>query len=65
MGEDGEYAARKIPVLARQMDESFSIARCEGGDVLSGTAGDWLVQYAPGDFGIVEQKRFASVYRLF
>ena len=64
MGEDGQYAARQIPVLARQMHEPFSIARSAGGDVLNGTAGDWLVQYAPDDFGVVEQTRIALVYRL-
>jgi hypothetical protein len=29
-----------------------------------GAAGDWLMQYAPGDFGIVAGARFSSVYRV-
>lgn len=63
MGEDGRYQARPIPVLARQIPEAFTAARSAGGDVLRGNAGDWLLQYAPGDFGIAEQERFGRVYR--
>jgi hypothetical protein len=62
-GADGAYRARPVPVLAKQMHEAFTLARSAGGDVLSGTAGDWVLQYAPGDYGVVEQARFARVYR--
>ncbi|MDP1610079.1 MAG: PGDYG domain-containing protein [Sulfuritalea sp.] len=62
-GANGTYRARAVPVLARQMAEAFSVARCAGGDVLRGAAQDWLLQYAPGDFGIVENARFQQVYR--
>jgi hypothetical protein len=63
MGDDGRYQARPIPVLARQIPEPFTAARSAGGDRLHGNAGDWLLQYAPGDFGIAEQARFWRVYR--
>ncbi len=63
MWQDGRYAARPRPVLAKQMIEPFSVARSPGGDLLRGQAGDWLLQYAPGDFGVAAQGRFASVYR--
>jgi hypothetical protein len=62
-GADGCYRNRPIPVLAKQMGVAFSIARCEGGDLLRGLAQDWLLQYGPGDFGIVENARFQKVYR--
>jgi glycosyltransferase involved in cell wall biosynthesis len=62
-GDDGRYRARPVPVLAKQMTEDFAIARSQGGDLLHGLAGDWLLQYAPGDYGIVENARFARVYR--
>jgi hypothetical protein len=62
-GADGSYRNRSIPVLAKQMRAAFSIARCEGGDLLLGLAQDWLLQYGPGDFGIVENARFQKVYR--
>ena len=63
-GENGAYRNKPLPVLAKQMSEPFSIARCVGGDVLYGAFGDWLMQYAPGDFGITENSRFQRVYRL-
>ena len=62
-GGGGRYRSRPVPVLAMQMEEPFSVARTAGGDLLCGAAGDWLVQYAPGDFGIVENQRFRQVYR--
>lgn len=62
-GDDGRYRARPIPVLAKQMPEDFTIARRAGGDLLHGLAQDWLLQYAPGDYGIVENARFERVYR--
>lgn len=62
-GQDGVYRNRPIPVLARRMEEDFSVHRSVGGDLLHGRAGDWLLQYAPGDYGVVEQGRFAQVYR--
>lgn len=62
-GQDGDYRNKPGVVLARRMADAFSIARCAGGDVLHGAAGDWLMQYAPGDYGIVQQARFAQVYR--
>lgn len=63
-GGDGRYRSRPVPVLATQMEEPFSVARTAGGDLLCGAVGDWLVQYAPGDFGIVDNQRFRQVYRL-
>lgn len=62
-GEDGRYQARPLPVRAKQMAEAFILARSAGGDVLQGQAHDWLLQYAPGDFGIIEDTRFQRVYR--
>ena len=64
MGDAGAYCARPVVVLAKQIAEAFSIPRCAGGDALQGVAGDWVLQYAPGDFGVVEAARFAKVYRL-
>ena len=63
-GQAGPYRNRPVAVLAKRMEMPFSVARAVGGDVLRGDAGDWLVQYAPGDHGIVERTRFERVYRL-
>jgi hypothetical protein len=63
-GQAGRYRNLPVPVLAKRMAAAFSVARSAGGDVLRGNAGDWLVQYAPGDHGIVAAPRFESVYRV-
>jgi hypothetical protein len=63
-GSAGSYRNRPAPVLAKQMRCDFSVSRTAGGDLLRGAPGDWLVQYAPGDHGIVERSRFERVYRL-
>jgi len=63
-GMPGAYRNRPAVVLAKQMHEAFALARsAAGGDVLHGTAGDWVMQYAPGDYGVVQATRFAKVYR--
>jgi PGDYG protein len=63
-GAAGLYRNRPVTVLAKRMESAFSIARAAGGDVLKGQAGDWLLQYAPGDYGVVERTRFEQVYKL-
>ena len=61
-GEPGRYRNRPSTVLARRFDEPFSIRRTSG-DLLVGRAGDWLLQYAKGDYGLASAERFAAVYR--
>jgi uncharacterized protein (DUF2237 family) len=63
-GEAGRYRNRPAKVLAKRMAVAFSVKRSAGGDLLTGNAGDWLVQYAPGDHGIVAAARFDCVYRV-
>jgi hypothetical protein len=63
LGHDGTYRARPVPVWAKQMPHAFTLARRAGGDVLHGEAGDWVIEYAPGDFGACKAARFAAVYR--
>ena len=63
-GSAGLYRNRPVVVWVKRMETDFSVARTAGGDVLQGAAGDWLVQYAPGDHGIIERTRFERVYRL-
>ena len=63
-GEPGRYRNVASIVLAKRMDEPFAILRSAmGGDRLTGAAGDWVMQYAPGDYGVVQAARFAKVYR--
>jgi uncharacterized protein (DUF2237 family) len=63
-GRAGNYRNRPVAILARRMTHSFTVERTAGGDLLRGAAGDWLVQYAPGDHGVVAAARFDSVYRV-
>jgi|ERR1700722_2846403 len=63
-GQQGRYRNRPVAVLAKRMGVPFSVERSAGGDRLLGNAGDWLVQYAPGDHGVVAAARFDSVYRV-
>ena len=62
-GQNGDYRNRPLPVLAKQMPEAFAIVRSAGGDRIVGKAGDWVLEYAPGDFGIVDREKFSRVYR--
>lgn len=63
-GQDGSYKNKAVPILAKQIHEPFSVQRSTGGDVIHGKSGDWLMQYGPGDYGIVAGAKFAKVYRL-
>lgn len=63
-GKAGAYRNHPTVVLAKRMDEPFTIVRSAGGDRLTGAAGDWVMQYAPGDYGVTKAERFAKVYRL-
>ncbi len=62
-GQDGAYCAKPVPVWAKQIHEAFTVPRRQGGDVLRGDAGDWLMQYGQGDYGLVQNSRFIAVYR--
>jgi hypothetical protein len=62
-GRRGDYRNLPVVVWAKQIGEPFRVARAPGGDVLTGNAGDWAVEYAPGDCGLVDRIRFERVYR--
>ena len=62
-GQSGPYRNLPSVVLAKRMEQPFAIARSANGDVLHGAAGDWVMQYAPGDYGVVQARRFDAVYR--
>lgn len=63
-GQDGSYRNIPMPILAKQIHQDFSVERSSGGDIIHGKAGDWLMQYAPGDHGIVQAAKFQKVYSL-
>jgi PGDYG protein len=61
-GQKGLYCKREARVVARRFDEPF-FTHIGAGSVLHGKPGDWLVQYADGDKGIVAAALFADRYR--
>ncbi|MDR1731701.1 MAG: DHH family phosphoesterase [Synergistaceae bacterium] len=56
-GSDGVYLKGKFPAWALQIHEPF-IVRLPGRGTLRGNRGDWLLQYAPNEYGIVGREIF-------
>ena len=61
---DGAYRKRPALVRARRMDAPFAVTLSQARGTLRGDAGDWLVQYAPGDLAVVDGAIFAQTYEL-
>ncbi|RMD96629.1 MAG: hypothetical protein D6816_18635 [Bacteroidetes bacterium] len=62
-GEKGQYRKKPIEVLALQMKEPFYVVVSWSGERLEGKPGDWLLQYGPGDYGIVSKSIFEKTYQ--
>lgn len=63
-GEAGTYAKKRLLVYAKQMQTPFSVRLKAVGALLAGKPGDWLVQYAVGDYGIVSDDIFQKTYQV-
>ncbi len=63
-GQDGDYRRRPGLVLARRLESAIELPAGALGDPLRGRAGDWLLQYAPGEYGIVAPEIFDETYEL-
>ena len=61
-GDGGKASKKAIPVPAKQMQEDFFVTVSWSPDKLKGKPGDWLVQYGPGDYGVVEAAIFDETY---
>jgi len=46
------------------MQSPFEVVLADGISHLTGRAGDWLVDYGDGSFGIVTQPIFATTYEI-
>jgi phosphoglycolate phosphatase len=65
LGEDGIYASRgTAPCLALQIGKPFMAELAGGRGALRGEAGDWLTQYAPGEYGIVSREIFGATFEI-
>ena len=60
---DGTAAKKNIPVFAKEMPEPFKVKVSWSDDLLRGEAGDFLVQYGPGDYGVVGREIFGKTYK--
>jgi hypothetical protein len=63
-GKPGAYRKRPQVVWAKPMRETFTVELGDGRGTLRGNAGDWLLQYAPGDLSVVSTTVFAKTYEL-
>lgn len=61
-GESGQYQSLPKTVLAVQIQVSTKIELSGGRGTLTGAAGDWVVQYAPGDCSIIRNDIFRNTY---
>jgi hypothetical protein len=61
-GKDGQYHKHPIPAWGLRIEEAFAVELLEQGGVLHGCAGDWLLQYGPGNYGVVESGIFEKTY---
>ena len=61
---DGTASKKNIPVHAKQMDNKFQVKVSWSKDLLQGNPGDYLVQYGPGDYGVVGQEIFKKTYQM-
>lgn len=60
----GEYRKKLgSSVHAKQIDNAFRVNIRDGKATLEGKPGDWLVQYAVGDVGVVSNEIFCKSYR--
>jgi PGDYG protein len=63
-GKPGTYRKRPQVVWAKPMREAFIVELGGARGTLQGSAGDWLLQYAPGDMSVVSASVFAKTYEL-
>ena len=61
-GEAGRYRKRPATVLAKRMRGPFSVRVGARAELLTGARGDWLVQYGPGQYGVVSGEIFEETY---
>ena len=62
-GQNGQYYKKPVIVAAVLMTEAFSVNTPDG-SLLHGEAGDWLIQYEQGHYGIVRDAIFVETYEL-
>lgn len=62
-GGDGTYFKKPLEIVALQLETPMTVFVGKNKDPISGLPGDWLVEYFPGQYGIVAEKIFEKTYR--
>ncbi|MGJ7917752.1 PGDYG domain-containing protein [Massilia sp. LXY-6] len=63
-GADGAYRKRPVTIWAQRLAQAADVRVGYQHDLLHGEPGDWLVQYGPGDFGVVARAIFDKTYEV-
>ena len=63
-GEAGHYVSLPNRIMCVPMSEPFEVLLADGVSRLQGAAGDWLVDYGDGSFGVVSPAIFAVTYEI-
>ena len=63
-GQAGRYISLPNRIIAVPMMEPFEVLLADGKSLLSGRAGEWLVDYGDGSLGIVSEAIFATTYEI-
>lgn len=63
-GADGHYRKKPLTVWARRLAQGAAVRVGYQHDLLRGEPGDWLLQYGPGEFGIVARDIFDRTYEV-
>ena len=64
-GSAGKYRKNTSAVRALRMDEPFSAALSDSKDILWGKRGDWLLQYASGEYCVAAGEIFEKTYDVY
>lgn len=64
VGEAGRYRHVPETLLGRRIGRPFRAQLPHGRGFLKGAADDWLIQYAPGELGVVSAAAFSQTYDL-
>lgn len=63
-GKDGLYQKYPVEVIAIQLAEPTGVKVGYAEDTIIGQPGDWLLQYAENNFGIVNAEIFKNTYAI-
>ena len=61
-GQDGSYRKRPLTVLALRLDRAMAVPVGWQNDPLQAHPGDWLLRYADGSHGVVNDAIFRDTY---